>query len=373
MTFLRRPLDVEPDKPAAKSRITLSDIALAAGVSRATVSLVLRNSPTIPRRTHEHVLRHAADLGYVYNRAAAALRTGGTHIIGLAIHDITNPYFTAIAAAVQRELRVLGRMAFLGDSGDTPDLQRAFVEAVREYNVDGIIISPSAGTDPAWIARLREWRLPCVMVSRSLPGVEVDFVGGDNFGGMRRQTAHLLELGHRRIAMIGVNETISTGRERLAGYRAALAEAGIPPDPSIEIACPGVRKAGHDALIQLLRDDDPPTAFVCFNDITAFGVMLGLQSLGLKAGQDISVVGFDDVEESVLWRPALSTEHVSCDAIGVAAVRLLMRRIADPDAPVERVVIAPEQRIRQTTMPPPSRQRLRGMIGAARQWTEPAR
>lgn len=372
MNYQRRLLEGVPERvPAAKPRITLSDIAEAAGVSRATVSLVLRNSPTIPPRTHEHVLRHAAALGYVYNRAAAALRTGGTHIIGLAIHDITNPYFAAIAASVQHELGQIGRMAFLGDSGDSPEQQRAFVEAVREYNVDGIIMSPAAGSDPAWVAQLKDWRLPCVMFSRSLPGVEVDYVGGDNFGGMKRQTLHLLALGHRRIATIGVNETISTGRERLAGYLAALAEAGVAPVPEQVVACPATRKEGHDTLIRLLRQDDPPTAIVCFNDILAFGVMLGLQSLGLAAGRDISVVGFDDVDESVLWHPALSTEYVSCAAIGQATVRLLMRRIADPGAPVERVVIPSEPRVRQTSLPPPSRQRMRGIAAAAQRWREP--
>jgi LacI family transcriptional regulator len=201
--------------------------------------------------------------------------------------------------------------------------------------------------------------------------MEFDYVGGDNFGGMKRQTGCLAAQGHRRIATIGVNETISTGRERLAGYLAALAEAGIAPAPEQIVACPATRKAGHDTLISLLRQDDPPTAIVCFNDVTAFGVMLGLQSLGLTAGADISVVGFDDVDEAVLWHPALSTEYVSCEAIGQAAVRLLMRRIADRDAPVERVVIPAEQRIRQTTQPPPSRQRLRSIAAAARRWREP--
>jgi len=353
---------------AVKSRVTLSDIAKAAGVSRATVSLVLRNSPTIPRRTHEHVLRHAEELGYVYNRGAASLRTASTNIVGLVIHDITNPYFAAIAAAVQRELAENGRVAFLGDTGDSPDQQRAFIDTVREYSVDGIILSPAAGTDPAWVAKLRDWRLPCVMVSRSLPEVEVDYVGGDNVGGMREATAHLISLGHRRIAMLGGSHTTSTGHERLQGYLEALADANIEALPELIIACPATREAAHNALIDLLRLDEPPTAAVCFNDVTAFGAMLALQNLGLKVGSDFSVVGYDDVAEAVLWKPRLTTQRVAVDAIGKTAVRLLLRRMKDWTAPIERVIIPPDFQIRQTTTKPPSLRAMTNARNAALRW-----
>lgn len=355
-------------KVRGKARVTLSDIAKAASVSRATVSLVLRDSPSIPQRTKEHVLRHAERLGYVYNRGAASLRTARTNIVGLVIHDITNPYFAEIAASIQRELATYGRVAFLGDTNDSPDQQRAFIDTIREYSVDGIIMSPAAGTHPSWIAKLRDWRLPCVLVSRSLPGVDIDFVGGDNVGGMREVTEHLVSLGHRHIAMIGVNEFTSTGRERLQGYLEALANAGIKTRPELIVACPATRHAAHQALISLLRLKQPPTAAVCFNDVTAFGAMLALQNLGLEAGTDFSIVGYDDISEAVLWKPRLTTQRVDVERIGKEAVKLLIRRMQDWSTPVQRKIIPPTFQIRETTSRAPRGKALDKLRKAALSW-----
>lgn len=359
---------VSAERPAG--RITLSDIAQAAGVSRATVSLVLRNSPTIPERTRQHVLQHAEALGYVYNRGAASLRTDSTHIVGLVVHDITNPYFAEIVAAIQRELISHQLVAFLGDTRDSPELQRSFVDTVREYNVDGIIMSPAQGSDPELIARLRQWRLPCVLFSRNLAGVEVDCVVGDNHGGMLQHTRYLLSLGHRRIAFIGANDHISTGHERLQGYLAGLREAGITPDPQLVVPCPPTRVDAHNALIGLLQLADPPTAAACFNDVTAFGAMLAVQNLGLKIGRDVSITGYDDVAEAQLWRPALTTQRISCEDIGREAVRLLLRRIADRGAAVERVTIPLDFKVRQTTLEPPPAARLPAIREAALAWAQ---
>ena len=348
--------------------MTLSDIAEAAGVSRATVSLVLRHSPSIPSRTKEHVLRHAENLGYVYNRGAASLRSSSTHTVGLVMHDITNPYFTEIVAAVQRELTKSGRVAFLGHTGDCPEQQRLFVDKIREYSVDGIVMAPAAGTDPDWVAKLREWRLPCVTVSRNVAGVAIDYAGGDNVGGVREATAHLIALGHRRIAMIGGTNSISTGRERLQGYLGAMAAAQIEVQPEWVIASPATREAGYNALIGLLRQEAPPTAAVCFNDVVAFGVMLALQNLGLKVGSDFSVIGHDDIPETRLWKPRLTTQHVDVAQIGKAAVDLLIRRMRDWHAPVERIVIPPTFQVRESTTKPPSRQALSKARDAAIRW-----
>src|SRR5690606_11380283 len=118
---------------------------------------------------------------------------------------------------------------------------------------------------------------------------------------MLHHTRYLLSLGHRRIALVGANKMISTGRERLEGYLAGLREAGITPDPQLIIPCPPTRVDAHNSLIRLLQLADPPTAAACFNDVTAFGAMLAVQNLGLKIGQDVSITGYDDVAEAELW------------------------------------------------------------------------
>lgn len=335
-----------------RGRITLVDVAATAGVSRATVSLVLRNSPTIPERTRRRVLDAAARIGYVYNRRAAGLRAAQSDIVGVVVNDLTNPYFAEIVASIQDAMSAQGRVVVLSNTAESTDRQREFVDTMREYNVDGIVISPAAETDAAFIESIHSWGMPCILFSRNVPGVETDYVGADNRAGVREATRHLIGLGHRRIAMIGMNERISTGRERRQGYLDALEEAGIAADEALMIACPATRADGMVAILRLLDLEAPPTAAACFNDITAFGVMLGLRERQLEPGRDFSVTGFDDIAEADLWRPALTSVAVSRAEIGEQVITLLLDRLAAPDAPRRQVFIEPRLIVRETTSPP---------------------
>ncbi len=336
-------------------RPTLVDIANATGVSKATVSLVLRNSPTIPKRTHERVLEAAKNLGYVYNRGAAGLRSTESRLIAMAVNDLINPYFAEIVAAMEDALTEQNRIVLMSNTAESVARQSAFVSAVREYNVAGLLVVPAMGTDAAFVDLLRSWRLPCVMVSRSVPGAEVDLVQANHRAGMIAATQHLLELGHRRIGMIGLNENISTGRERFEGYRQALFDAGIALEPRLVLSGPATRDTGMAHVLALLDLPEPPTAVVCFNDVVAFGAMLGLRSRELTPGRDFSVIGFDDIAEATLWRPALTTVAVARQTVGRTAVQMLLRRIEAFDAPVEAVLLPTELVIRDTTGAPPAR------------------
>lgn len=335
----------------SRRRVTLVDVAAAAAVSPATVSLVLRDSPSIPQRTADRVRDAAARLGYVYNRGAAGLRAARSGMVGVVVNDLTNPYFAEIVAAIQDAMAREGRVVVMSSTAESPDRQAAFVDKLREYNVDAVVVSPAAGTDPAFLRRIRAWGLPCIQFSRDVPGAGADFVGADNRGGMQRAVRHLVDLGHRRIAMVGVDTGISTGRERLDGYRDALAGAGIPRDPALEIACPATRADGMAAVSALLDRASPPTAVACFNDILAFGAMLALLARGLAPGRDVSVTGFDDIAEAALWRPALTTVAVPRRAIGEAVIGLLDRRLQDPAGPPERVLVEVGLVVRDSTAP----------------------
>jgi LacI family transcriptional regulator len=338
-----------------RGRPTLVDIASVAGVSKATVSLVLRNHPSIPKRTHERIMRIAKDLGYVYNRGAASMRSAQTRLIGMSVNDLTNPYFAEVAASMEDALTARNRIVLMSNSGDSAARQSAFASAVREYNADGILIVPATGTDVAFLRQLREWRLPCVLVSRSIEGAEADLVRADHQAGMIDATNHLIQLGHRRIGMIGLNEAISTGRQRFDGYCQALAEASIALDPSLVLSGSATRDVGMTQLLALLDRPEPPTAVVCFNDVVAFGAMLGLRARGLTPGQDFSVVGFDDISEAVLWRPALTTVAVARQTVGRTAAELLLRRIEDFDAPFQTICLQTEMIVRESTGRPPAK------------------
>ncbi|MBR1222535.1 LacI family DNA-binding transcriptional regulator [Bradyrhizobium sp. U87765 SZCCT0131] len=342
-----------PSKSLPKpQRVTLHDLARHAGVSRATVSLVLRKSPLVADRTRESVLEAVSALGYVYNRGAANLRTQRSHTIGVAINEITNPYFAELTAAIQRAFWDLGRTVFIANSEEDPARQDQFIATMREYNADGLAICPSQGTTRQTLKRLKDQGIPCVLISRNVAGCGLDYAGHANLEGMRMATEHLIELGHRRIAMIGGTDLISTGAERRKGYREALARHRIAIDEELIIPGPPTRSFGAATVKALLTNPNPPTAAVCFNDVIAFGVMLGLRQVGLEPGRDFAVMGYDDLAEAELWTPALSTVAIDSIGIGVAAAQLLLQRIEHPDAPPRRVVMQPKLVLRESSCPP---------------------
>src|SRR5690606_32834972 len=270
------------DARRATNRVTLLDIARHAGVSRATVSLVMRDSPLVAQETRERIKQAAVELGYVYNRGAASLRSRRSLIVGVSITDLANPYFAELTAAAEHGLLQVDRVALLSNNNESLEKQGAFIDTMREYNVDGLIICPAIDTPVATIRRLKSLRIPFVFLSRRVSGIEADYVSNDNVRGLRMATEHLLSLGHRRVAMICASTRTSTGRERLKGYTSALQEAGLPVDPSLIVEGAPTRRNGMEALMALMSRPQPPTAAVCFNDISAFGVMLGLNRLGMR-------------------------------------------------------------------------------------------
>ena len=341
----------ESERPARRPRVTLVDVARAAGVSPSTVSLVLRESPSIPAGTRQRVQRAGDRLGYVYNRGAASLRATHSGIVGVVANDLTNPFYAEIAATIEHQLAQAGRTVLLANTNDSLERQRAFVERAREYNADGLVITPAVDTTPESIRHIQRWRMPVVLVARTVSGIHIDFVAAAYRDGMLQATTHLLALGHRRIAVVGLPERTTTGMERLDGYREALSRAGVGFDPSLVFSCLATREAGMATVDELLAAARPPTAAVCYNDIVAFGVMLGLRARGLEPGPGFSVVGFDDIAEASLWRPALTTVSVSRQEIGEAATRLLLRRIANPSAPAETVRPPAVLTVRATSAP----------------------
>ncbi len=330
-------------------RLTLRDLAAHAGVSPATVSLVLRKSPLVAQTTRERVLASIEALGYVYNRGAASLRTQRTHTVGVAINELANPYFAELTAAIERAFNAVGYSVFLSNSAEDPARQDQFIDTMREYNVDGLIICPAAGTTAKSMQRLIKFDMPCVQVSRYVRGVALDFAGNDHRRGTFLATEHLISLGHRRIAMIGGNDLTSTGWERRKGYTDALKAHRIAIDPDLMISATATRENGAEAIKALLKGRNPPTAAACYNDLVAFGVMLGLRQIGIEPGNDFAVVGCDDVSEAALWSPALTSVAISTAAMGEVAARMLLERIADRHAKRREIVLEPKLVVRASS------------------------
>jgi LacI family transcriptional regulator len=335
----------------ADKRITLKDVAREAGVATGTVSMVLNDSPLVADATRAHVQQVMRQLGYVYDRAAALLRNRRSRIVGVSICDLVNPYFADVTAGLQVALEQLGRVLVLGNNAESVPRQLKFLETLREYNVEGLLLTPAVGTPKAHLHRVLEWGVPVVQITRYVSGVETDYVGNDNKLAARVAAEHLLALGHRRIAYVGLNRLTSTGKDRYDGFCQAMKGAGEKVLPQRVVECPSTREDGFRAINALFGAGEPPTGIVCFNDVLAFGAMLGLRRRGLEPGRECSVVGLDDVAEAALWQPALTTVAIGRDKIGQVAGRLLTDRLAEPARPVERVVLPPELVVRSSSGP----------------------
>jgi LacI family transcriptional regulator, galactose operon repressor len=327
-------------------KLTLKDIARHASVSPATVSLVLRESPLVAEATRAKVRATMESLGYVYNRGAANLRSRRSKTIGLVVCEITNPFYAELVAGIDTVMDRSGWIAFIANSSESPERQDRFIQRMREQNADGIILTAAEGTKPEIISRLRTWRLPCVQALRRVGDEPGDYVGPDYLMGVSMAVEHLIGLGHKRIAYIGGARRTSALRERLAGYRNTMRRHGLNPAPVV--SCPATREQGARKIREILQAPEPPTAAVCYNDVIAFGVVLGLLEAGRQPGHDFNLVGFDNIAEAALSRPALTTIAVEPRQIGEEVAELILRRIADPDGRPERVILPPRLIIRDT-------------------------
>ena len=336
-------------KPKSKSRnITLSDVAKELGVSKATVSLAINSNPLVAKKTREKILKKVEELGYVYNRGAAGLSTGQSRIIGLSVHDITNPYFSEVCAAIESILSQNGRMSFLCNTNESLERQRRFFTTLVEHSADGMILCPAAGTNMDSLKSLKSRDIPMVLLTREVEGAELDFVGNDDTLALKLVTEHLIRLGHRRIAMLGGGQQTSTSHKRRAGYFLAMEENDISVDPAMVIDCETNPKAAEEAIPRILEYDDRPSAIACYTDQLALGAISGLYRVGLKPGKDIAVVGCDDIPEASRTYVELTTARIQKWAIGQTAANMLIKRVSDPDLPLQRVILAPELIVRNS-------------------------
>lgn len=333
-------------------KTTLSTIAEHLGVSTATVSLALRDSPLVAEATTHKIKKAAAELGYIYNRRAASLRTSRSGIIGVMVHDIMNPFFAEILKAIEEELGLSRQTFLLCNHHDDLSIQTDFVETLLQFGADGVMLSPAIGTAPDDVAAIERNGLPVVMFARWVEGAEAPVFRGDDKLGIEMATRYLIELGHSKIAFIGGRRETSTGRDRRGGYLAALDEAGLAADPALQLGSEATRKAGYESVRTMFAAASKPTAIVCFNDLVAIGVMSGLRSLGIEPGRDVAVTGYDDIAEAEIAAPALTTVWNGQQEVGRLAARAMLTILAGEEQPREKILIAPQLRVRESTCPP---------------------
>jgi DNA-binding LacI/PurR family transcriptional regulator len=306
-------------------RITLATIAADLGVSTATVSLALRGSPLVAQTTSERVQARAKELGYVYDRRAASLRTQRSDIVGLIVRDVVNPFFAEILRSIEAELGQYRQTFLLCNHDDDLEKQEAFISTLQQFGADGVIMSPSVGTQAEDIARIAA-TMPVTLVARTVEGASVPAFLGDDVNGMALVTRYLIDKGHRDIALLGGTRMTSTGRARRAGFAKAFKEANIPLPEREDIEAPYAREAGFAAVARILAAGQP-TAIACCSDTLALGVMHGLRHHGLEPGKDVSVTGYDDIEEASFSSPALTSVSDGHHEIGRLAAESLYEQI----------------------------------------------
>ncbi|WP_333816008.1 LacI family DNA-binding transcriptional regulator [Tabrizicola sp.] len=293
-------------------RPTIIDVATLAGVSKSTVSLVLQQSPLVKQETRDDVRRAMADLGYVYNRAAANLRSANAGLIGLVINDLRNPFFTEFATSLQMALSARGYATVLANTDEDPALQAQVVGAMLEHGVSALIVSPAYGEEAATFDAIARANVPALQVLRQVAdNARFPFAAPDYPTGSRLATEHLLQQGAQRIAFVGGLEGRAVTQLRMSGYLATLAAQGLTP-----LHLPGRpgRAFGREAARRLAADHPAVDAVLCFNDLTALGLLTGCAELGRPVGTALRIVGFDDIEDCAQAFPTLSS--VRCDIAG---------------------------------------------------------
>ncbi|CAH0342791.1 LacI family DNA-binding transcriptional regulator [Rhizobium sp. CECT 9324] len=333
-----------------KARVTVIDIARAAGVSKSTVSLVLQASPLVNEVTRAKVTAVMRELGYVYNRGAANLRQSSakSKIVGVVVNDLTNGFFAEVAVGVDMVVQSAGYVQFLANTNENVDRQLEVVASMREHGISGLIVSPARGSTAADFKSVVSAGIPVVLMVRNIPGAKVSSVTSDNHAGIYAAVEHLVSLGHKRIAFFGGFPDMFIFDERISGYRDAMVATGLGFDEGLVFSSAPSRAGGVEAVGRALSIADRPTAGVSFNDAVAFGVCDGLRSHRLEPGADFAVVGFDDVIEAKSTVPALTTISVDPQGMGRRAAQLLLKQINAGKAEPESLVGAVRLVVRES-------------------------
>jgi LacI family transcriptional regulator len=320
-----------------RARATIRDVAGVAGVSIATVSRVLNGRPDVAPATRDMVLQAVRELRFTAARSARSLSGGRTHAVGITLPLVEAEYFSRILAGAIEELYEHDLQVVLAPTLHLRERAKTVLGQLTSGTTDGaVLIMPEQSRDEL-DALLRSGYPFVIADPLEILHEGIPTVSSTNAHGGRLATEHLLSLGHRRIGVVtGIPDWLAS-LERLNGYRAALAAAGIAPDPSLVVEADWAFAGGEAAASVLLDGPDPPTAIFAFNDNMAVGVLRAAQARGLRIPEDISVVGFDDLDHAATVTPALTTVSQPLGEMGRVAVSLLIRLLEREPQPIPRL------------------------------------
>jgi LacI family transcriptional regulator len=343
--------DTQP-QPPFRGRATIRDIADLAGVSIATVSRVLNDRPDVAPGTRENVLQVVRQQGFSTNRGARGLSSGRTGMIGLTLPLVADAYFGPMLGGAAEALHERDMRIVLAPTLHQHDREVSLLERLMRGTTDGaILMLPEESADE--LLMLQRQGFPFVVVDpREPPPDGIACVAAMHASGAKAATEHLLQLGHRRIGAIAGAPGWYATEERLIGFRAALAGAGILLDPELVVYSDWRTPRGTEAAEQLLSLPEPPTAIFGFNDNVAIGALHAAHKRGISVPEDLSVVGFDDTEPAKIVTPQLTSVRQPLAEMGRTGVSLLLRIIEGPRVDALRMELATTLVIRDSTAPP---------------------
>ena len=329
---------------------TMKQVAERAGVSTSTVSHVINNTRKVNPDVRERVLGIIAETRYIPSAVARSLKNDRTRTIGMMVPNSSNPYFAELIQGIEDAAFKLSYNIILCNAYDDPVKQAAYLRVLLEKRIDGLILAAS-GADVALAELLSAAEVPIVLVDREVAGVEADFIESNHEEGGYLATRYLVDLGHRRIACVAGPEDLQPSRDRVAGYRAALREAGIAFDPAHLFYSDFTSEGGFAAFGHLLGLAKPPTAIFASNDLMAIGGICAAAEAQVKVPQELSVIGYDDIALASYSTPRLTTMAQPKYEMGQMITRLLLERIDGAHLPLRRELLKTSLVARQSTAP----------------------
>jgi LacI family repressor for deo operon, udp, cdd, tsx, nupC, and nupG len=333
-------------------RVSIKDIAQAAGVSHSTVSRALSDSPLVKTETKARVQRLAQEMGYTPDAIARGLVTRQTRTVGVVVTTITDPFVAEVVQGIEDTALGNDYSVILASSAAEPDREVAAVEMLRAKRVDSVIVT-SSRVGALYLEHLERIGVPVVLINNhnEQSGRYTFSVSVDNQHGGHLATRHLVEQGHRRVAYVSGTADQSDSADRLAGYQRALEENSISFDPALVVSGNGRLDGGERALHVLASLDSPPTAVFCYNDMTAIGLMCAARKAGLSVPETLAVVGFDDIPLATYVCPPLTTVAQPQRDMGRQAMNMALALIAagDSTSPFSDIVVRGRLIVRETT------------------------
>ncbi|MBK8045877.1 MAG: LacI family DNA-binding transcriptional regulator [Anaerolineales bacterium] len=335
---------------------TIRDVAKLAGVAPITVSRVLNKSGYVSPETQLRVETAAAELNYVPNMLAHSLRSNRTQTLALVLTDITNPFWTTVARGVEDEANAHGFNVIFCNTDENPAKQDQYISMLLRRRVDGVLLVP-ATSDGAAVSALRTQGVQVVVLDRRVDGGPVDVVRGGSEAGAQALADHLLDLGHRCIAVLTGPSELSVSHERVAGFKAAYVQHRLQFDDALVRYGAFTVESGYAMAMEVLTLTPQPTAIFAANNFIAIGALRAFRRMGLRTPEDVSIVVFDDLPDTFATAPFLTVVAQPAYLLGKTATEILLARIASPATSHTQEITLPASLIIRTstiaTAPPP--------------------